>query len=193
MLLLGDIVYVDNCKEILDQSTQNRIYGILIQKPHIPGSYDNDCIENYYLVYVPNKYQTDKTPDMNNLRYLYYGTRKLIEDKFIIPIHTSQRKNIKFVARQNKKITNNSIVCERNGGAKYARIYKVLSNMIDTYDKSRYYALECLDPGRIKSVVNWIKIRKESVLINLSKDINSYKPIRRKKKHRLKRMLTENE
>ena len=110
MLLLGDIVYVDNCKQILDQSSQNRIYGILIQKPHIPGSYDNDCIENYYLVYVPNKYQTDKTPDMNNLRYLYYGTRKLIEDKFIIPIHTSQRKNIKFIARQNKKITNNSIV-----------------------------------------------------------------------------------
>lgn len=193
MLLLGDIVYVDNCKEILDQSTPNRVYGILIQKPHVPGSYDSDCIENYYLVYVPNKYQTDRIPDMNHLRYLYYGTRRLIENKLILPIHTSQRKNIKFVARQNKKITNGSIVCERNGGAKYAKIYKVLSDMFDTYDKSRYYALECLDPGRTRSIATWIRIRKENVLINLSKDINSYKPIRHKKKHRLKRMLTENE
>ena len=193
MLLLGDIVYVDNCKEIIDQSSQNRVYGILIQKPHVPRSYTWDCIENYYLVYVPNKYNTDKTPNIDNVRYLYDGTKNLIENKFIIPVYTSKRKNIKFVARQNKKITNNSIVCERNGGAKYAKIYRVLSNMFDTYDKAKYYALECLDPERTRCTSTWIRIRKENVLINLSKDINSYKPIRRKKKHRLKRMLNENE
>ena len=68
-----------------------------------------------------------------------------------------------------------------------------LSNMFDTYDKAKYYALECLDPERTRCISTWIRIRKEDVLINLSKDINSYKPIRRKKKHRLKRMLNENE
>lgn len=193
MLLLGDIVYINNCKEILDQSAPDKIYGILIQKPHIPRNYNSNCIENYYLVYIPNKYQADKTPDMSHVEYLYYGTERLIENKFIIPVHTSQGKNIKFVARQDKKITNNSIVCERNGGAKDAKIYRVLSSMLDTYDKSKYYALECLDPEKIGNVATWIKIRKENVLINLSKDVNSYKPIRHKEKHRLKRMLTENE